>query len=250
MDLRLYSRVLRRFWHILLLGVGLAPGLALLSYYNVTFNGAKPELTPRGVEVWQSGATLFLTEPGFPAGRTRIDVVPVKIGTEVVLQSEQNSPGTYALLTGLYAKLAQGDRVAELIRRDGQGPVTGTFIAIPTADTSTSRAEPLPMLSLFGSASTPREAESTVERGKKAFLRYLRSEQAKAAIPVDKRVIVQTVNEPQPAQLLVPRKKTLPFVVFLAVLFATIALLFVLENLRPSRAHASEHALVEVRRSA
>jgi hypothetical protein len=173
----------------------------------------------------------------------------VKVGNEVVLQSELNSPGSFTLLAGLYARLAQSDQVATLMRGDGQGPVTGRFTAIPTADTTYSRAETLPMVSLFGTGSTPREAELTVERGVAAFLRYLRSQQAEAQIPSDKRVIVETINEPQPAQLIVPRKKTLPIVVFLAVLFATIALIFVLENMRP-RASVSEPTLVDVRRSA
>lgn len=107
------------------------------------------------------------------------------------------------------------------------------------------------MLSLFGTGATPAIAIETADRGKDAFLRYLKTEQAQAGIRQNKRVLVETINEPQRAQLIVPRKKTLPFVVFLAVLFATVALVFVLENLRPSvRSVANEHKLADVRRSA
>jgi hypothetical protein len=247
MDLRLYSRVLLRFWYLLLLGFALALGLAVLSFYNVSSSG----LTPRAKETWQSQATLFLTEPGFPAGRRRIEVVPVEIGGETVLQSAQNQPSQYTALAALYAKLAQSDRVNEMMRNDGRGPLAGTFSAVPTADTTYRRADPLPMLSLFGTGSTAAAAVETAKRGTDAFLRYLRTEQAQAGISPSKRVLVETINEPQSAQLIVPRKKTLPFVVFLAVAFATVALIFVLENLRPSvRPVANEPKLTDVRRSA
>lgn len=247
MDLRLYARVLFRFWYLLLIGFALAVGLAVLSFYNVSSSG----LTPRAKEVWQSQATLFLTEPGFPAGRRKIDVVPVVIGGETVLQSAQNQPSQYTALAGLYAKLAQSDQVAALMRNDGRGPLAGSFSAVPTADTTYRRAEALPMLSLFGTGSTPQAAIETAKRGKDAFLRYLRTEQAQAGIGADKRVLVETINEPRSALLIVPRKKTLPFVVFFAVVFATIALAFVLENLRPSiQPVANEHKLADVRRSA
>lgn len=251
MDLRLYGGVLRRFWPILMLGIMLAGALAVLSYYNVRLVDGRPELTPRAKEVWTSSATLFLTEPGFPAGRRRIELVPVRIGNETVLQSAQNNPEAYTSLASLYARLAQSDEVAQLIEQDGRGPLTGTFSAIPTADTTYRRAEPLPMLSLFGTANTAEDAQLTAERGKNAFLSYLETQQDEANIRTNKRVVVETLNEPQTAQLVTPRKKTLPFVVFLAVLFATIALLFVLENMRPrNRPAATEPSLVDVRRSA
>jgi hypothetical protein len=246
-DLGLYLRVLLRFWYLLVLGFAVAVGLAVLSFYNISSSG----LTPRAKETWQSQATLFLTEPGFPAGRRRIDVVPVEIGGETVLQSAQNQPSQYTALAALYARLAQSDQVNEIMRNDGRGPLAGSFSAVPTADTTYRRADPLPMLSLFGTGSTPAAAVETAERGKDAFLRYLRTEQAQAGISPSKRVLVETINEPQSAQLIVPRKKTLPFVVFFAVLFATAALIFVLENLRPSvRPVANEPKLTDVRRSA
>ncbi|MCP9485252.1 MAG: hypothetical protein MSC30_05300 [Gaiellaceae bacterium MAG52_C11] len=252
MDLRLYSRVILRFWFLLFLGIVVAFALALLSYYNVSFTGSSPKLTPRAEEVWQSQATLFLTEPGFPAGRRNLDVVPVVIGGEVVLQNAQNRPDAYTALASLYAKLAQSDEVGELMRNDGRGALTGDFSVIPAADTTYRREAPLPMLALFGKGSTPKAAEETADRGKDAFLRYLRSEQVQAGIRQNERVLAETINEPQPALLIVPRKKTLPFVVFLAVVFAAIALVFVLENMRPTgRAVANERTpLADVRRSA
>ena len=44
---------------------------------------------------------------------------------------------------------------------------------------------------------------------------------------------VEVVRQPQAPTLLVPRKKTRPVIVFLAVAIATFGLAFILENIRP-----------------
>lgn len=251
MDLALYGRVLRRFWYIVLLGIVLAAVLAITSYFRVSFDGGAPKLTPRAKEQWQSQATLFLTEPGFPAGRRTIDLVPVDVAGQVTLQSKYNDPNRYTGLASLYARLAESDQVRALMQRNGG--TTGTFQAIAAADTTYGKAVGLPMLSLFGTGPTPRIAEETARRGMNAFLAYLKDEQVQAQIAQKQRVLVEVLNQPQSAQLLVGRKKTLPFVVFLAVLFATLALVFVLQSVRPAKVRAvpePEHAIEDVRRLA
>jgi hypothetical protein len=253
-DLALYGRVLRRFWYVLLLGTALAVVLAVGSYYNVSLDGKTPTLTPRAKERWQSQATLFLTEPGFPAGRRTIDLVPVDIGGEVTLQSKYSDPNRYVSLTSLYARLAESDQVRALMNRDGA--LQGSFQAIAAADTTYGKAVGLPMLSLFGSGSTPEVAEATVTSGMNAFLAYLKGAQVRAQIEKKQRVVVTVLNQPQPATLIVARKKTLPFVVFFAVIIATFALAFVLQNVRPTKARVperrpeAEQAIEEIRRLA
>lgn len=58
--------------------------------------------------------------------------------------------------------------------------------------------------------------------------------QTEAGIPANERIVLQVLETGANAQLLSPRKKTLPALVFMAVLAATLALAFVLENVRPS----------------
>ena len=54
-----------------------------------------------------------------------------------------------------------------------------------------------------------------------------------AAIPPNERVDLQVLQNATAPILLQPRKKTLPIVILLAVLSATIGLAFILENARP-----------------
>ena len=89
----------------------------------------------------------------------------------------------------------------------------------------------LPVISLAGEAPTPRDAVKATVLGRQAFLDYVSRQKGSAGIQV-----LQNATRPT---LAVPRSKTLPIIVFLAMLSATIALAFILENVRPARAKVS-----------
>lgn len=232
MDLKVIGRVLVAHRTLMLFALVAAVLLATLSYYRVSFGAGLPKLEPRKAEVWQSQANVFLTEGGFPAGRRTIPFVTKVIGGEVVALPKYSDPSRFGALAALYARLAQSDEVRQLMQKGG--PVGGTLRASPTADDARSK-EPLPMVSLFGQAATSSGALATVTRGLDAFLTYVRTQQRAAGIPPDERIRLRVVNKPQPAVLIQPRKKTLPIVVFMAVLVGAIAAAFGLENARSSR---------------
>jgi hypothetical protein len=73
--------------------------------------------------------------------------------------------------------------------------------------------------------------------GRSAFLKYVSQEQGSADIPGSQRIDIQTIQSATIPKVFLPRKKTLPIVILLAVLSATFGLAFVLENLRPRAAH-------------
>lgn len=235
MDLRQTARVLGRHRLTLVAGVVLAILLATLSYYRVTTDGLVPELTPRKAELWQSQANIFLTESGFPAGRKTIPLVTTVVAGEAVPVPEYSDPVRFARFASLYARLAQSDAVRKLMEK--RGPLPGSLAATPTFDTSSRNGEPLPMLSLLGKAPTAAGAKATVTRGLEAFLAYMAIRQKEAKIPKDERVQLHVINVPQPAVLLEPRKKTLPVVVFLAVMIAALAVAFIRENVAATRAN-------------
>jgi len=228
MDLALYARVLSRHSAVLLIGCAMAFFLALTSYYRVTVDGLLPELTPRKAEIWQSQANVYLTEKGFPAGS----------------RAQYNNASRFTGLTGLYARLAQSDQVLKRIERSG--PLPGAFQAAPVVDTIAGPVS-LPVVALFGKASSPATAKDTLARGLEGFLGYVRANQIAAGIPKRQRIELHIINAPESASLIEPRKKTLPVVVFLAVMIAAVALVFILENASRGRAGVPLEALPELR---
>lgn len=229
MDLALYVRVLYRHRAVVLVGFAVAFVLAMSSYYRITVDGLLPELTPRKAEIWQSQANVYLTEQGFAAGS----------------RAQYNNASRFAGLTGLYARLAESDQVLERIERTG--PLRGDFQAAPVFDT-TAGPVPLPVVALFGRASTPASAERTLARGLEGFVGFVRANQIAAGIPERQRIELRVINAPLPAALLEPRKKTLPVVVFLAVMIAAVALAFILENASRSRVSLPLETLPDLRR--
>jgi hypothetical protein len=228
MDLPLYARILwKRRW-ILALGVLVAVLLAITAYYRIGFDGGVPKLTPRSTETWQSQANVFLTEEGFPAGS----------------RAQYENAARFTGLATLYARLAEGDELQELIEEDGKLP--GELQAAPAIDT-TAGAVPLPIISLFGKSPTASGAEQVAARGLDAFLSYVATKQAEAGIPERQRIEFRVLNAPQPAILIDPRKKTLPVVVFLAVMIAAVAVVFILENASRQRSAAGLDAVPELR---
>jgi hypothetical protein len=230
-DLSSYGRVLRRYWYVLAAGIALAALLAVMSFYRVSLDGS---LTPRKAELWQSEATVFLTESGFPAGLRQLPLVERQVGGETVFVPEFNDPSRFAGVASIYARLAEGDQVYARIVANG-GPLPGSYQVVAAADTSTGRAEVLPAVTVFGKATTPEAAERTTGRVMKAFIGYIEERQTTAGIAKGNRVVLQVLNQPQPAILIEGRKRTLPVAVFLAVLFASIAFAFVLDNMRRTK---------------
>jgi hypothetical protein len=236
MDLALYSRVLWRFRVVVALGALLGGFLAISSYYKIGLDGGKPTLTHRKAEVWQTQSTIFLAS-----------TVPVLQFTD---------PGRYIGLAPFYAQFANSDPVRQAML-DACPRLPGTYDAVPAADRTYGTAYGLPMVIVLGKGPSPQVAQRASECGTNAFLDYMREEQVANKIPKRQRVELTVISGPRAdrAVLVLPRKKTLPIVVFLAVMFATIGLAFVLENARPGirvlpAEDVDDRTVKDVRRSA
>jgi hypothetical protein len=217
MDLALYGRVIWRFRWLVALGLILAIALSVLSVAKVSSHG----LSYRKQEVWQSSTTILLTQNGFPWGRTVVP--PIQAGAT-------GGPGWLSGLTELYAQFANSDQVKVLMLRDGASK-NWALTAAPVIPSGSSSA--LPVIALAGLAESPAGAVKATLVGRTAFLQYVKSQQVLAAIPKSERVDLQVLKNINPPTVVQPRKKTLPIVIFLAVLSATVGLAFVLENARP-----------------
>ena len=218
MDLSLYGRVLWRFRWLVAGGVILAILLAILSVAKISSHG----LSYRKHEVWRSSSNVLLAEKGFPWGRTALPATQSGGGFA--------GPSWFGGLTDLYAQFANSDQVRLLMLREG-APQTWKLSATPVLPADSSSA--LPVIQLVGLADSPRGAIQATLVGRAAFLEYVKSQQVLAAIPPNERVDLQVLQNATPPTLVLPRKKTLPIVILLTVLSATVGLAFILENARP-----------------
>jgi hypothetical protein len=229
-DLRLYFRVLGRFRYLVLGGLALALILTFISFFRIGSNG----ISYRQSETWQSTETLFLTQKGFPWGRT---VYPYTVTTKDGQPSYTTpfaDPGRFSSLAVLYSRLANSDPVRRVALRSG-GPIRGTYLASPVVDTQASNGRSaLPFISISGYAISPEGSIAIAKRMSAAFQRYLKQNQTAAGIPDAGRVVVETASAARTATLAQGRRLTIPIVIFLTVLIATVGLAFILENLMPS----------------
>jgi hypothetical protein len=221
MDLQLMLRVLWRFRLLVGLGLIAAVGLSGLSVFKVDLSHGMPRLDYRKKQEWSASATLFITQRGFPWGRSP--------------SNQASDPTRLAELSTVYANLAASDIVREMVKRSGPFDEELDSIdatAIPVAPGSD---VPLPLVLVTGMSWTPVRATALAERAETAFRAFIARQQSANGIPDDERVIVSEVKAPsiEKATLLKGRSKSIPMVVFVSVMIAVCGLAFMLENLRP-----------------
>src|SRR5262249_25091579 len=154
---------------------------------------------------------VLLTRQGFPEGRI--------FGT-----TDFNRLG---VLADLYSRLVTSDAVTA--RLEKTGPIDGDVSA---GSIISSTRQPTPMLAIYGTSPTPSKSVALTERATDAFLGYLKDRQQRADSRPNDRVQASIVDRIGSLALVQPRKKTLPIVVFLAVMSAAIALIYALEGAR------------------
>lgn len=228
MDLRLYGRVLWRFKFLVALGTIFAVVLAFLSFARVSFAHGKPTFSYRQAVTYVSAETLLITQSGFPAGRSTFPYSVTKNGAV----SSFADPSRFASLAGFYAYLANSDPVAALAQHKA-GRVPGAYSASPVVSSIGGNGVVQPLLQIQGEGMSPGAAVRYAVGGGDAFIQYLSTQQSAAGIPPSQRVMVSVLNRARGGAVLAPRKKTVPAIILLGVLFATILLAFILENLRP-----------------
>jgi len=224
--------VLWRFRVVVALGVIIGSLLALTSFARVDLSGGTPALTARDDEVWLSASTLFVTQAGFPWGRTIFDeTIEVEgAGDEPTLIPRFGDPGRYSGLATLYVELAKGDDVRRAFRAKAPPSVTYQPEVVKSSD----GGSVLPMIYMKGFGPSARLAEAAANIAAEEFRRYLASEQVQARISKDRRVSVVVTSKAIPAAIVEPRSIVRPIFLFLLAMMASIGLAFVLENLRPS----------------
>jgi hypothetical protein len=243
MDLGLYLRVLWRFKVLVGCGLLLAFAAALLSFARVEFDGGMPKLIHRTDEVWLSASTVFVTQEGFPVGRSILDeLIPADApeGAEETFVPRFGDAGRYSGLAEVYAELAKSDEVRREVL-SGAPPHT-SYEPEPARSPN---GTVLPLIHMKGYGTSPEAAAAIANRATEAFRTYLEEEQARNGIPESRRVEVVITKEARGAELFEPRSVVRPIFIFLVVAMIFVALAFALENFRPRARTAPDVQPVE-----
>jgi hypothetical protein len=215
-DLRVFIQVVRRHKVAAILGVAAAVFLALFSYVRIDPTGS-PTFTYRKSVLFASREVLQITQPGFYEGRVTVD---------------SGQRDSLLELAPLYARLANSDPVRKRMLRSG--PIPGGVDVNPVID-DTGNGLPLPLVEIIAFTRSAQLAPKRAARQARAFIGYLQANQAANGIPERRRVSVSVIKGPSKPFIAVPRKKTLPVIVFMSMLIATCALVLVLDNVASRR---------------
>jgi hypothetical protein len=211
-------------------------------------------VSPRGVHyrstvIWSNTATLLISQPGFPEGRSVLPAgQPTPVGSG---QAAFADTGRFSALVDLYAAFATSDAVIrQLVRRglikrgDDKSGASISANAVP----STVNGLPTPLLQIVGKGSSPERARRLTVAATNVLKNVVAKQQAAAKIPEAQRTVIEVIRASSPPTLVTPRSKTLPIVVLLAGLTATMGAAFIRENKRRSL-HSVPGALHEVNAS-
>jgi hypothetical protein len=219
MDLRLFWGVCRRYKRLAIGGSLAAIVLGVLAYGTPGFSGGMPTLVARGQSTYQSAAQLLITRGA---------------GTYSTIDSQtisSGAPGYLSSLSPIYAGLANGSAVQDAVRASH---IPGTVTGAEGIDQLT--GDYTPFIDMTATAPTRSDAAALIRLGISALQRYVGAQESASGVPQSERVQLEVVKSGLPPVLASRPKPTIPILVFLAVLAATIALMFSLENRDPQTA--------------
>lgn len=238
MDLRRHLQVVWRFRRIAVGGFLVAVAVAILASFHVSPSG----LTWRSDQTFTSTSTLFVTQTGFPWGRVTLPSASLQptgvTGNEGTDDSEATqrerreygAPERFSDLAVVYSFIARSDQVRALVM---PRPQPDQIVITPVTNPATGAN--LPLLLMETHATDQGIAQQLNEGVISALRKYLEEEQEASDIPNDQRVRVQVLNPPTPAGVTEGRTYMASVVLFIMVLAATLAIIYLLENLRLNR---------------
>ncbi len=244
MDLKLFLAVIKRYKRVVIGGAVLAVLLSMLSYGTPGLKGGMPTIIPRGAEVWQGNAVVLLSQEGFPYDRAVQQVIP---GKGITVPPQTIGDLNYmSNLSSVYAALANSDSVERQVAAEAHVPVcaTTTTATAPAAASATGNCgtvvaaslqqtgtgAPLPLITLTSSAATAAEAAKLATSTIAVLQNQISKQQTAAGTLANQRVELETVNSGSPATLAQGHSKSIPILVLFAILSASIALAFILNN--------------------
>lgn len=231
-----YMLSLRRYWWLLLLGVGVAAVAAIAMVYRIDFGSVPPTLEKREQLTYTASARILVTSAEAPYFRTSVTrEVPGPEGEEPQEVGSAPDLGTLISTANLYPILIESDEVRR-IRDEEAGPLPGliTTRAIYEVN-SPSRFElsQVPVVEVYGSAGSPAAAIGITQATVDAFMTYVDGIQDNAGLERRERILLEELERPEAAIASGGTSLSLPFMVFTLISGAFVALAILLGRLFP-----------------
>jgi hypothetical protein len=236
MDLRTVIEAIRRYKYIAIIGGLAAVVLSTLAFAKLDFDKFPP-LARRAGPDYQSTVRLFITQPGFPWGRSSLKYTSQGGGPPVL----EGDPDRFATLAVLYANIANSGTILRKVRLDGQRllDIDGAQVTAAVVPASQFSSAPLPLVDIVATYRTKEGAEKIARGMTASLISFVTSGQKSSGIPQDQRVELQVIDGPENPKAVGGGKLTLPVLVLLTVMTLTLTIIIVLRNLAVSRDEAA-----------
>jgi hypothetical protein len=233
MDVLAYVGVIRRQWIVVILGIAIAQALALMAVVRVTQDG----LVYRSPPIYAARSTLFVTQEGFPWGRSGL--TERKGGEDVPRYAD---PGRMEYLANLYSELAMNSQTVQIqIARGGKLP-RGAYRVAPTTMPD---GRTLPLIEVMGISKSPSQAVSFSNRVANALRRYVLLNQDANNVPEASRIQLPVITRARAAEVLQGVKLTRAILILLLGSIVTLVVAFTRDNLRRPRTPVSPEGRVD-----
>jgi hypothetical protein len=234
-----YVRALRRFWWLLLLGTAIAFFAAIASVYRLDFSSIPPDVQKRAHVTYTASARLLVTSSDAPFFRrtvyTRVTNPDGSPG-EPVFATGPPDLGALISNANLYPLLIESDEVQKL-RQEMHGVIPGSVTAhaiYAVASPNRFELSQVPVIEVFAFSSSYSAAVDLAQSTVDAFTEYVEREQDQADLESEERILIRELKRPASAAASQESSRTLPLMLFVAILAAFVALAVVLNRIYPS----------------
>ena len=232
-----YVRALRRFWWLLVLGLGVAAIAAIAAVYRIDFGSVPPSLEKRDQVTYTAVARLLVTSPEAPYFRTTVTRETETDDGEPAQQEQAGAPdiGTLISTANLYPILIESDEVRQK-RQELFGPLPGSITTRAIYEVnSPSRFElsQVPVVEVYGHSDTYAGAVDLTQATVEAFDDYVDETQDEAGLRRQERILIQEIQRPDSAISSGGTSLSLPLMLFVVVASAFVALAILLDRLFP-----------------
>jgi hypothetical protein len=237
-DLLTYWRVIQRQRRIVVVGFVLTLLAAAFLLFSFSTSGVGFRTPP----VYFAKANLFVTQSGFPWGRSALTeyVRAQGAGDEDVAVPRFADPTRMEYLANLYSELALSDDVRRIVRRDGfRLRDLEEYRAVPLTATD---GRPLPIIEVSGTSESQARAVFIANRVAGALQRFVAGQQRQSGISDDTRIVLPVITRADEAEVLQGVKLTSAVMIGLLGLIATLFVAFIVDNVQRQRLLTEEVA--------